>query len=151
MKAFYILLGAFIVSGLVLKLATKEIDYQLAGRIAMSSMLVFTAIGHFAFTKGMAAMVPSIVPFKTQVVIVTGILEVLFAILLLVPKYSSVIGWVLVAFFLLILPANIKASLENINYQTGNLDGPGTLYLWKRIPLQILFIVWVYLSAIRSI
>ncbi|MBO0321004.1 hypothetical protein J0X14_01750 [Muricauda sp. CAU 1633] len=150
MKPFYILIGAFVVSSLVLKLTTKQFDYPLAGRIAMAFMLVFTAIGHFAFSNGMTAMVPSIVPFKMQVVIATGILEVLFAIGLLLPKYSHATGWVLIAFFVLILPANIKASLENINYQTGNMDGPGLSYLWIRIPLQLFFIVWVYFSTIRT-
>ena len=41
-------------------------------------------------------------------------------------------------------------ALENINYQTGELNGPGLSYLWFRIPMQILFMVWVYFSAIRG-
>ena len=53
-------------------------------------------------------------------------------------------------FFIAIIPANIKASMENINYQTGELDGSGLEYLWFRIPLQVFFIVWVFFSAIKS-
>ena len=54
-------------------------------------------------------------------------------------------------FFIAILPANIKASMENINYQTGELDGIGLEYLWFRIPLQLFFIVWVFFTAIKRI
>jgi hypothetical protein len=42
------------------------------------------------------------------------------------------------------LPANIKAAINNINYQTGALNGNGPSYLWFRIPLQLFFIFWVY-------
>ncbi len=40
--------------------------------------------------------------------------------------------------------------MENINYQTGELDGNGLDYLWFRIPLQVFFIVWVFFTAIKS-
>jgi uncharacterized membrane protein len=49
----------------------------------------------------------------------------------------------------LILPANIQAAIKRIDYQKGTTDGPGVNYLWFRVPLQILFITWVYLFAIR--
>jgi uncharacterized membrane protein len=49
----------------------------------------------------------------------------------------------------LLLPANIKAAKEHIDYQKGNFEGSGLKYLWFRMPLQILFILWIYLSAIK--
>ena len=75
----------------------------------------------------------------------------MLAIGLLIPMLSKNIGWILILiFFIAILPANIKAAMENINYQTGELDGNGPDYLWFRIPFQILLIVWVYFTTIRS-
>ena len=149
MKPLFVLLGTFVLSALVLKLFTKELNLQLAGRIAMACMLVFTAIGHFAFMEGMAAMVPSFVPFRKEIVLITGIMEVLFAIGLLLPQYQKQTAWLLIVFFILILPANIKAGLEEINYQTGQMNGPGATYLWFRVPLQLLFILWAYVTSIR--
>ena len=150
MKPLYVLIGAFALALTVQKVLTGRLDYRLAGRIAMGAMLVFTAVGHFAFTQGMAAMVPNFLPMKREVVIATGALELLFAVGLWIPRYQTFTGWVLVAFFLLILPANVKASLENINYQTGELNGPGVAYLWFRVPLQLFFIAWAYLFTIRT-
>ena len=149
MKPLIILLLSFTISLFVIKLIKKEYDFALSARIAMSIMLVFTAIGHFAFTKGMSMMIPEFIPFKENVVYITGIFEILLAIGLQIPKLRLVSGWILVIFFLLILPANINASIHKVNYQNGTFDGNGLLYLWFRIPLQILFIIWTYISTIR--
>ena len=149
MKPLIILLVTFISLLIAIKLIRKEYDFALAARIAMDLMLVFTAIGHFVFTKGMSMMIPPFVPFKENMVYLTGLFEILLAIGLLNPKFKVISGWPLIVFLLLMLPANIYASLHNVNYQKGTLDGNGVSYLWFRIPLQILFIIWAYFSAIR--
>ena len=149
MKPLIVLLLSFTISLIVIKITNKEYDFALSARIAMSIMLVFTAIGHFAFTKGMSMMIPQFIPFKENFVYLTGIFEILLAIGLLIPKLKVLSGWALIVFLLLMLPANIYASLNNVNYQKGTFNGHGIIYLWFRIPLQILFIIWVYISAIR--
>ena len=149
MKPLFVLLGAFAISLIVTKLLTKTIDYPLSGRIAMTSMLTFTAIGHFAFTKGMTLMLPDCVPFKTKVIYLTGIIEILAAAGLLICGISVWTGWALIAFFILLLPGNIKAAIHYIDYEKGTFDGKGPHYLWFRIPLQILFIIWTYISSIK--
>lgn len=149
MKPLIVLILSSIISLFIIKLIKKEYDFALSAIIAMSIMLVFTAIGHFAFTKGMSMMIPKFIPFKESFVYLTGIFEILLAIGLLIPKLRFISGWVLIIFFLLLLPANIYASIHKVNYQNGTFDGNGLLYLWFRIPLQILFIVWTYISAIR--
>ncbi|MCX2680061.1 DoxX family protein [Galbibacter sp. EGI 63066] len=150
MKPLIVLLSVFVISLVTIKIFRSNYNFTLSGRIAMAVMLCFTAMGHFMFTKGMAAMIPDFMPLKQQIVVLTGVLEVIFAIGLLLPNYRHLTAWALIVFFILLLPANIKASMENLNYQTGGHDGPGLSYLWFRIPLQLLFIVWVYLSTIKK-
>jgi uncharacterized membrane protein len=102
----------------------------------------------------MVAMIPSFFPFKKIIVTFTGILEILFAIGLLSYRGDEKrIDFLVIIFFLLVLPVNIHAAIEGVNYQTGALDGPGVAYLWFGIPLQLFFIAWVYFSSasIRSI
>lgn len=149
MKPLIILLSSFVISLFVIKIINKEYDFALSGRIAMSIMLVFTAIGHFVFTKGMSMMIPKFIPCKEIFVHLTGIFEILLAISLLIPRLQYISGWVLIIFLLLMLPANIYASINNVNYQKGTFNGNGLAYLWFRIPLQFLFIIWTYFSAIR--
>lgn len=149
MKPLIVLLLSFTISLFILKIIKKEYDFALSARIAMSIMLVFTAVGHFAFTKGMSMMIPKFIPFKESFVYLTGVFEILLAIGLLITKFKTISGYALIIFLLLMLPANIYASVNNVNLQKGTLDGNGTMYLWFRIPLQILFIIWTYISTIR--
>ncbi|WP_282089228.1 DoxX family protein [Aquimarina algiphila] len=150
MKPLIVLIVSFIICILTLKLLKRKVDYKISGRIAMSIMLIFTAMGHFIFSEGMAAMIPDFIPFKEGMIIVTGVLEILFAIGLLIPKYKTFSGWLLILFFILVLPSNIKAAIEHVDYKTGLTDGPGLMYLWFRVPLQVFFIVWVYFFTIRD-
>lgn len=150
MKTLFVLLIAFGVALLLQKLTKKSFNIEQAGRIAMAAMLVFASIGHFAFVKGMAAMIPDFIPMKTFLVYATGVLEIFFAIGLLLPKYQKITAWMLIIFLILILPANIKAAIEHINYQTGALDGKELNYLWFRVPLQLLFIGWTYFFGIKK-
>jgi len=116
----------------------------------MSCMLVFTAIGHFIYTHGMSLMLPSFLPFRHEVIYLTGIIELCAAIGLLIPRLQHLTAWLLIIFFILILPANIHAAINNIDFQTGNNNGQGMAYLWFRVPLQILFIWWTYYFGIRK-
>ena len=149
MKPLIVLLLSFAISIFIIKIIKKEYDFGLSARIAMAIMLCFTAIGHFVFTKGMSMMIPKFVPLKESIVYLTGVFEILMAIGLLTPKFKSISGWALIIFLVLMLPANVYASIHHVNYQKGTFDGNGLGYLWFRIPLQILFIIWTYLCSIR--
>lgn len=151
MKPLLVILSSFVIAIFVVKLVNKQYDFALSARIAMSIMLCFTAIGHFVYTKGMSMMIPEPIPFKTSFVYLTGLFEIFLAIGLLIPKLKVISGWTLIVFLVLMLPANIYASMHHINYQKGTFDGHGLTYLWFRIPLQILFIVWAYISSIRML
>ncbi|MEJ0104412.1 MAG: hypothetical protein WDO19_18400 [Bacteroidota bacterium] len=148
MKPFVVLLIVFALSVGATRIIEGEIDYSLSGRIAMAAMLLLTASGHFMFAKGMAAMIPRFIPFKKEIVLVTGIIEIVAAIGLLISKVQHLTAWLLILFFILILPANINAAIKRIDYQKGTLDGPGLNYLWFRVPLQLFFIAWIYFFAI---
>ncbi len=89
-------------------------------------------------------MMPDFLPFKKEIVMLTGFIEIAAAIGLLIPRIEYLVSELLILFFIFILPANIHAAAKNIDYQKGTNDGHGLLYLWFRIPLQIFFIAWVY-------
>ena len=149
MKTFIILLSAFIISMAITKLFTWEFDYALSGKIAVSVMLVFTSMAHFIYTKGMVMMMPGFIPYKKGLVYLTGLIEIAAAAGLLVFSLSRITAWLLILFFVLVLPANIRGAVGNVNYQKGDSNGSGVKYLWFRIPLQLFFILWVYFFAIK--
>ena len=149
MKPLIVLLVSFALALIATKLIRNDFDIALSARIAMSIMLVFTAIAHFAYTKGMVMMMPGFIPYKKEIVYLTGIIEICAAIGLLIPNFRVLTAWLLIIFFVLLIPANINAATRHIDYQKGSFDGKGVVYLWFRIPLQILFILWTYFAAIK--
>jgi uncharacterized membrane protein len=142
-KPLLILIGSFLVILLITRVNGRT-DMILSGNAAMSIMLVITAIGHFKYGKGMAMMLPGIVPYKKQVVVVSGIFEFIAAIGLLFPDFRLLTASLLILFFIAIIPANINAAVNRVDIYKGNNEGSGKNYLWFRIPLQVLFILWVW-------
>jgi uncharacterized membrane protein len=147
-KPLFVLLLSFGSALLLTKIIDQHWNFVFSGNFAMSVMLLFTAIGHFAFTKGMAMMLPDLIPFKKPIVYGTGLIETAAAIGLLIPSYRHLTSILLIIFLVLILPANVYAAIKKVNYQKGTHDGDGINYLWFRIPLQIFFIGWVWYFGI---
>ena len=151
MKPLIVLVVVFILALLILRATKKEWMISFAGRIAMSVMLLFTALGHFLYPEGMVLMLPDFIPFKKAMIYLTGCIEIAAANGLLIPRLRKLTGWLLIIFFILILPANIHAAIHQVNLETATNDGNGLNYLWFRIPLQLFFIGWVYLFAVKNV
>jgi len=142
-----ILLSVFLLTLLVTKIFKAKLSARGAGRIAMAAMLVFTAFVHFKFTKGMALMIPDVLPYRLTGVLATGILEIVFIIGLLLPRTWKFTGTALIIYLILVIPVHVHAAIEHIDFRTAEATGHGLDFLWFRIPLQFFFIAWVYWSC----
>jgi uncharacterized membrane protein len=80
-------------------------------------------------------MVPPFVPFPDAMVYLTGVLELLGALGLVLAATRRPAGIALAALFVVMLPANIHAALADIP-----LDGAAATPLWARIPEQFVYI-----------
>jgi uncharacterized membrane protein len=149
MKPLFVLLIVYVAILAFGSHTTFDKGNVFAGNIAMSVMLLFTAIGHFKFKTSMAAMIPLFIPRKVEIVIVTGILEILFAIGLGIESTRYYTGIALILFLIAVLPANIYAAKNKINYEDLFKNGPGIEYLWFRIPFQFFLIGWVWYFSVR--
>ncbi len=144
----FILLLVFVLVSVSRKIRTGNWDLALAGRMGMSALLLVTTIGHFMYTKGMAMMLPDPIPLKLEIVYLTGFLELAAAIGLMLTRFRKFTAWLLVIFFIMIIPTNIYEAIQHVDIETATYTGGGPAVLWYRIPLQILFIAVVYFSAI---
>jgi len=142
MKPLLVLVLAFLLVLFPLYWLQGNWNFMLAGNVAMASMLVFTALGHFVYWQGMVMMLPQMLPAKKTLVYFTGVMEIAFAIGLYIPATRRLSADLLVLFFLVVLPANINAAQKNVDFQKASYDGKGVGYLWLRIPLQVIFIFW---------
>ena len=148
MKPLFVLIIAYGIALVAGKILGHQWNFVFAGNLAMSVMLLFTAIGHFAFSKGMTMMLPGFIPFKKEIIYTTGLIEILAATGLFIPSYRQLTSVLLIVFFILILPANIYAAVKKVDYQKGTYEGSGANYLWFRVPMQLFLIAWVWYFGI---
>ncbi len=149
MKPLIVFLLVFSLSSFASRLWRGTFQLEKSIRFGLSAMLLFSSLGHFLYSQGMALMIPEIIPYKLEIVYITGLFEIALAVGLLIPNFRKLTGWVFIFFLIAVLPANIRASIFHLNFQTAQFDGYGLSYLWFRIPLQLFFIAWTYFSCIR--
>jgi uncharacterized membrane protein len=115
----------------------------------MALMLLFTASAHFVPAgvtvmpnhADMTRMVPPFLPFADALVYITGVLELLGAVGLVIAATRWAAGYALAALFVSLLPANIHAAVADVPFAGGEATP-----LWQRIPEQILYLavaLWV--------
>jgi uncharacterized membrane protein len=143
-----IMLGLLTTPWLLAKIGSRSLQAQRAAAvIGITLTFCFTGLGHFIETKAMAEMMPGWLPGRIAIVYVTGMLEILFAFLVLVPSLRRQIGLVLVGMLVLFLPVNIYAAYMRIPFG-GHSRGP--IYLMIRVPLQIVLLTWTYWFTVRD-
>jgi uncharacterized membrane protein len=107
-------------------------------------MLVFTGISHFTFMReDFVRMMPPSIPSPRPMVYFTGACEIAGVVGLLLPEFRRAAAYALVAFFLAVLPANIRAARAGVTPRSK----PAT-NLWLRVPTQMLFIAVALWSAL---
>lgn len=104
------------------------------------SILLFGAgILHFVRERGFRRAVPKQLPFKRAIVLVTGIFEMIFSVLLWVKKGQQITGKILALFMVAVFPTNVYMAVNKISFQPGKQANPWIL--WLRLPLQIPLII----------
>lgn len=110
---------------------------------ALAVMFLFTASAHFTKTKeDLIGMVPETFPNPRLLVHLTGILEILGAVGLLIPATRGLAGLCLVLLLLAMFPANFSAALKG-----APMRGRAPTPLWFRAPMQLLFVGLTYWAA----
>ncbi|MBQ1019292.1 DoxX family protein [Micromonospora sp. D93] len=112
-------------------------DWIGALRVGLAVMFALTAVAHFAGQRraDLIAMVPPRLPRPDLLVTVTGALEVIGAVGLLVPATSRVAAAGLGLLMLAMFPANVSAARRRLT-----LGGRPVTPLAQRTLLQIVFV-----------
>ena len=104
---------------------------------ALATMFLFTASSHFVARtrEDLIAMVPGVFPRPALLVSLTGLLEGLGAVGLMIPATRGLAGLCLVLLLVALLPANVSAARRGVP-----MRGRAPTPLLVRIPMQILFV-----------
>jgi len=113
-------------------------------RVGLSLFFIFTSIGHFIKTEEMAAMLPAAVPYRIGLIYFTGVLELLGAIGVWIPRLTKLTGLFLILMLIGLLPANIYSAVNRVDFGG---HGAGPVYLLVRIPFQLFAIWWTYFAT----
>ena len=142
-----VLVGAVLIARGAGALGLEALDsWPAATRMGLATMLFFTATAHFTSMKAdLIRMVPPWIRNPGAIVTLTGVCEVLGGIGLLIPSTRRIAAIALIAFFIAVFPANVRADRARLT-----LRGKPATPLWARAPLQLLFIVLTWWSGIQS-
>ena len=114
-----------------------------SARYALAVMFVFTATAHFNQMKyDLAKMIPSIFPRPLTIVSITGVLEILGAAGLLLPRLRSLAGVCLIALLAGMFTANVNAARKGVS-----LRGKPVTALRLRTPMQVLLMSLLWWST----
>jgi uncharacterized membrane protein len=105
----------------------------------LAVFFVFGGINHFRDPAFYLSMMPPYLPWHNPLVYMSGIIEILFGLMLMIPKLTRIAAWGLILLLFAIYPANIYMA------QHAELF-PWTTQKWLfiRLPLQFVLIVWAY-------
>lgn len=105
----------------------------------LALFMVVAGLNHFFNTEFLLRMMPPMLPYPLELVYLSGVLEILVGILLLIPRLTRFAAWGCVLLFIAVFPANLYMAMAPEKFS----DFPRwALYL--RLPLQILPILWAY-------
>jgi uncharacterized membrane protein len=108
-------------------------------RYLLGVLFVLAGINHFINPNFYLKIMPPYLPWHLPLVYLSGLFEVALGVLLLIPKFTRLAAWGLIALLLAVFPANIHMA---INHQLFPEFSP--IALWLRLPLQFLFIGLCY-------
>jgi uncharacterized membrane protein len=109
-------------------------------KIVFALIFIAAGIGHFLNPGLFIKIMPAPIPYKPEIVAISGILEIILGTMLLFPQTSVIAAWGLIALLIVVFPANINMALNS----SLTPDIPAWL-LWLRLPLQPVLIWWAYL------
>jgi uncharacterized membrane protein len=112
---------------------------KLVLRWLLGLMFLLAGANHFWHTEFYVRAMPPYLPWHRELVYLSGLLEMALGALVLVPRYSSLAAWGLMALLVAVFPANIHMAL---NPQLYPAISPAVL--WARLPLQAVFLAWAY-------
>src|SRR5262245_36586782 len=110
----------------------------LIGKWLFGAFFVAAGIGHLVNPGLYLKIMPPYLPWHGPLVLLSGLIEIVLGILLLVPRTSRLAAWSLIALLIAVFPANIYL------YQHQEILPLDPRLHWLRLPFQGVLILWAY-------
>jgi len=109
--------------------------------------IFFVAVGvlHFVKTALFVGAVPPYIPYPTEMVLISGVFEILGGIGVIVKPVRKWAGIGLIALLIAVYPANIHMAVHNELF-----PAIPPVVLWIRLVFQPILIVWVWYCTLKN-
>ena len=104
----------------------------------LAGLMVFAGVMHFVKSDFFLKIMPPYIPLHLELVHLSGVFEIALGIGLLIPRFSQMAAWGIVALLIAVFPANIYL------YQHQDIVPAAPIVHFLRLPLQGLLILWAY-------
>lgn len=119
---------------------------MMIGRVLLAVFFVLAGLNHFRDPAFYLSMIPPVLPFPGALNVISGVAELVLGVAVLIPRTRRLAGWGLIALLIAVFPANIYAALQG---QIAGLNAPPWT-LWARLPVQAVFLLWVWAVTLRK-
>jgi uncharacterized membrane protein len=108
------------------------------GLYLMAAFFIYAGINHFRTERFFLKMMPPYLPAHKELVLISGVAEIIVGGLLLIPVTRVWGAWSAIALLIAVFPANVFMATS------GKFPKIPAWFLWARLPLQGLLIWWAY-------
>ncbi|HEV7858249.1 MAG TPA: DoxX family membrane protein [Pyrinomonadaceae bacterium] len=108
-------------------------------KYVLGVFFALAGLNHFINPVFYLKIMPPYLPWHAFLVYLSGFFEVVFGILVLLPEYTRIGAWGIIAVLIAVTPANLHMAQHPQFYA----DIPPWA-LWLRLPLQLVLIAWAY-------
>ncbi len=107
--------------------------------IVMSLLYIAAGVNHFINPAFYLKIMPTYIPYHLMMIYLSGAIEIILGIALLIKKSQKVAGWLIILMLIVFLPVHIKMIMDtwislNIKF----------IIALVRLPLQFVLIYWAY-------
>lgn len=114
-------------------------NFKIVMKYLLALFFVLAGANHFRDPEFYLRMMPPPLPWHSALHLVAGVFEILFGVMLLIPKYQRLAAWGLIALLVAVYPANIYMAMNPRLFPEFSPTG-----LWIRLPFQFVFIAWAW-------
>jgi uncharacterized membrane protein len=109
---------------------------KLISKYLLAIFMIVAGTMHFVNPELFLKIMPPYLPLHRELVLVSGVCEILLGVLLLIPKCSHLAAWGIIALLIAVFPANVYL------YQHQEILPASPLIYLLRLSLQGGFILW---------
>jgi uncharacterized membrane protein len=124
-------------------MANRPGVWMLVGKSVFAALFILAGVVHFIVPKSYVRIMPPYLPYHRPLVLLSGVFEIALGVLLLVPRFSNVAAWGLIALLIAVFPANIYL------YQHQQIWPLAPLVHLLRLPMQGVLILWAFVYTRR--